>query len=163
MSLEDVRKQLAGCGKADAIMEFEESSATVALAAEKVGTDPERIAKTLAFYDPEDPGKAVLVVAAGDARLHNGSFKRAVGGKPRMVSADDLERLTGHPVGGVCPFANPPGTRVFLDESLRRFETVYPAAGTASSAVPMTLAELESCSGALGWLEVTTGWREVPA
>lgn len=144
-------------------MEFEESSATVALAAEKVGTDPERIAKTLAFYDPEDPGKAVLVVAAGDARLHNGSFKRAVGGKPRMVSADDLERLTGHPVGGVCPFANPPGTRVFLDESLRRFETVYPAAGTASSAVPMTLAELESCSGALGWLEVTTGWREVPA
>ena len=122
-------------------MEFEESSATVALAAEKVGTDPERIAKTLAFYDPEDPGKAVLVVAAGDARLHNGSFKRAVGGKPRMVSADDLERLTGHPVGGVCPFANPPGTRVFLDESLRRFETVYPAAGTASSAVPMTLAE----------------------
>ena len=144
-------------------MEFEESSATVALAAEKVGTDPEHIAKTLAFYDPEDPGKAVLVVAAGDARLHNGSFKRAVGGKPRMVSADDLERLTGHPVGGVCPFANPPGTRVFLDESLRRFETVYPAAGTASSAVPMTLAELESCSGALGWLEVTTGWREVPA
>lgn len=144
-------------------MEFEESSATVALAAEKVGTDPERIAKTLAFYDPEDPGKAVLVVAAGDARLHNGSFKRAVGGKPRMVSADDLERLTGHPVGGVCPFANPPDTRVFLDESLRRFETVYPAAGTASSAVPMTLAELESCSGALGWLEVTTGWREVPA
>ncbi len=144
-------------------MEFEESSATVALAAEKVGTDPERIAKTLAFYDPEDPGKAVLVVAAGDARLHNGSFKRAVGGKPRMVSAEDLERLTGHPVGGVCPFANPPGTRVFLDESLRRFETVYPAAGTASSAVPMTLAELESCSGALGWLEVTTGWREVPA
>lgn len=144
-------------------MEFEESSATVALAAQKVGTDPERIAKTLAFYDPEDPGKAVLVVAAGDARLHNGSFKRAVGGKPRMVSAEDLERLTGHPVGGVCPFANPPGTRVFLDESLRRFETVYPAAGTASSAVPMTLAELESCSGALGWLEVTTGWREVPA
>src|SRR5690606_11163465 len=163
MSLDDVRKHLAKCGKADAIMEFEESSATVALAAEKVGTDPERIAKTLAFYDPEDPRKAVLVVAAGDARLRNGSFKRAVGGKPRMVSADDLERLTGHPVGGVCPFANPPGTRVFLDESLRRLETVYPAAGTASSAVPMTLAEVESCSGALGWLEVTPGWREVPA
>ena len=163
MSLQDVRKQLERCGKADAIMEFDESSATVALAAEKVGTEPERIAKTLAFYDPEDPARAVLIVAAGDARLHNGSFKRALGGKPRMVGAEDLERLTGHPAGGVCPFANPPGTRVFLDESLRRFDTVYPAAGTASSAVRMTLAELESCSGASGWLEVPAGWREVPA
>src|SRR5690606_39821338 len=138
-------------------------SATVALAAEKVGTDPERIAKTLAFYDPEDPGKAVLVVAAGDARLHNGSFKRAVGGKPRMVSAEDLERLTGHPVGGVCPFANPPSARVYLDESLRRFDVVYPAAGTDRSAVRLAVEELEGISGAVGWVDVTNGWQSVEA
>lgn len=146
-------------GKADAVMEFTESSATVALAAEKVGTEPARIAKTLAFYDPSEPTRAVLVVAAGDARLHNGSFKRQIGGKPRMLAADDVEALTGHPVGGVCPFANPDGTRVYLDESLRRFETVYPAAGTAASAVPMTLVELELASAAVGWVTVTSGWR----
>lgn len=163
MSLETVRKHLEAFGKADDIMEFEESSATVALAAEKVGTQPARIAKTLAFYDPEDTARAVLIVAAGDARLHNGSFKRLFGGKPKMVAADDLERLTGHPVGGVCPFANPVGTRVYLDESLRRFETVYPAAGTASSAVPMTLAELEAASGALEWVEVSNNWRGADA
>jgi prolyl-tRNA editing enzyme YbaK/EbsC (Cys-tRNA(Pro) deacylase) len=159
MSLETVRSHLEAFGKADAILEFDESSATVALAAEKLGTAPERIAKTLAFYDPEDPDRALLVVTAGDARLHSGSFKRAFGGKARMLGANDVEPLTGYPIGGVCPFANPAGTRVFLDESLKRFELVYPAAGTASSAVPMTLAELEAASGSLGWVEVTNGWR----
>src|SRR5690606_3680990 len=98
MSLEAVREHLAAFDKAAAIMEFEESSATVALAAEKVGTQPERIAKTLPFYEPQDSRRAILVVAAGDARLHNGSFKRRFGGKPKMLAADDLERLTGHPV-----------------------------------------------------------------
>jgi prolyl-tRNA editing enzyme YbaK/EbsC (Cys-tRNA(Pro) deacylase) len=158
MSLETVRKHLEAFGKAGAILEFDESSATVALAAEKLGTAPERIAKTLAFHDPEDPARALLVVTAGDARLHSGSFKRAFGGKARMLGAEDVEPLTGYPIGGVCPFANPAGTRVFLDESLRRFGLVYPAAGTASSAVPMTLAELEAASGSLGWVEVTRGW-----
>src|SRR5690606_35119832 len=113
MSRETVHEYLRAFGKETDIMEFAESSATVALAAEKVGTVPERIAKTLAFYDPEQPGRALLVVAAGDARLHNGSFKRRFGGKPKMVAGDDVERLTGHPVGGVCPFANPPETRVY--------------------------------------------------
>src|SRR5680860_86599 len=158
MSLQAVRDHLRPFGKADQILEFEESSATVALAAEKVGTDPERIAKTLAFYDPEDASRAILIVAAGDARLHNGSFKRAFGGKPKMLSAGDVEPLTGHPVGGVCPFANPAGTRIYLDESLKRFETVYPAAGSASSAVPINVAELEEISGAVGWVAVTNGW-----
>ena len=129
MSLETVKAHLRAFGKDGAVMEFDESSATVALAAEKVGTEPARIAKTLAFYDPQDPARAVLVVAAGDARLHNGSFKRLFGGKARMLAAEDVERLTGHPVGGVCPFANPPGARVYLDESLRRSAVVYPAAG----------------------------------
>lgn len=160
MSVASVREHLQPYGKDADILEFEESSATVALAAEKVGTDPERIAKTLAFYDPQDAERAILIVAAGDARLHNGSFKRRFGGKARMLALDDLEPLTGHPMGGVCPFANPAGTRVFLDASLQRFELVYPAAGSASSAVPMSLAELEQIGGADGWVDVCVGWRE---
>lgn len=162
MSVEKVRKHLEPFGKAAHIMEFTESSATVELAAEKVGTQPARIAKTLAFYDPEEPSRAILIVAAGDSRMHNGSFKRRFGGKPRMLAADDVESLTGFPIGGVCPFANPAGTRVFLDASMQRFDVVYPAAGSASSAVPMTLSELETCSGALGWVEVTRGWDGAP-
>lgn len=163
MSLETVRAYLRAFGKEADILEFAESSATVALAAEKVGTEPQRIAKTLAFYDPGDPTRAILVVAAGDARLHNGSFKRLFGGKPRMVTADDLESLAGHPVGGVCPFANPPGARVYLDESLRRFDVVYPAAGTDRSAVRVAVEELEAISGAVGWVDVTNGWQSVEA
>jgi len=160
MSVDSVRHHLQAFGKASAIREFEESSATVALAAQRVGTEPARIAKTIAFYDPTAPERAILVVTAGDARLHNGSCKRAFGGKPRMIASDDVERLTGHPIGGVCPFANPPGTRVYLDESLRRFEVVYPAAGSDRSAVPMTMSELEETSGSLGWVAVTNGWQE---
>ena len=159
MPLERVRKHLQAFGKADAILEFADSSATVTLAAQELGTEPERIAKTLALHDPKEPDQAILIVAAGDARLHSGSFKRAFGGKARMLGPDDVKPLTGYPVGGVCPFANPAGTRVFLDESLRRFELVYPAAGTPNSAVPLTPEELEAASGALGWVEVTNGWR----
>ncbi len=160
MSVAVVRSHLEQFGKADQILEFEDSSATVELAAEKVGTEPARIAKTLAFYDPSEPNRAVLVVAAGDSRMHNGSFKRLFGGKPRMLAAEDVQTYTGFPIGGVCPFANPEGTRVYLDESLRRFDVVYPAAGSDRSAVPMTIDELERCSGALGWVEVTRGWQE---
>lgn len=163
MSTARIRTYLQQFGKDGDVLEFEESSATVELAAQAVGTEPARIAKTLAFYDPKREGAAVLVVAAGDARLHNGSFKRAFGGKGRMLAADDVERLTGHPVGGVCPFDNPPEARVYLDESLRRFDIVYPAAGTASSAVPMSMSELEECSRAEGWVEVTRGWQEPAA
>ena len=159
MSIAAVREHLSAFEKAEAILELEESSATVELAAQAVGTDPERIAKTPAFYDPENAGRALLVVAAGDARLHSGSFKRAFGGKAKMLSPEDVKPLTGHEVGGVCPFANPPGTRVYLDSSLRRFDLVYPAAGTANSAVPMTLPELETTSGAQGWVDVTRGWQ----
>ncbi len=143
---------------ASRILEFADSSATVELAAEKVGTEPARIAKTLAFYDPDEPSRAILIVAAGDSRMHNGSFKRHFGGKPRMLAAEDVEVLTGFPIGGVCPFANPAGTRVYLDVSLKRFDVVYPAAGSDRSAVAMTLDELERCSGALDWVEVTRGW-----
>lgn len=155
-----VREHLSGRGWSGEILEFAESSATVELAARKVGTEPKRIAKTLGFHDPDAPERAVLVVAAGDAKVNSGMFKRRFGGKPRMLQGDDVAALTGHPIGGVCPFANPDGTRVFLDESLRRFDIVFPAAGTASSAVLVPVEALESLSGAEGWVDVTVGWRE---
>jgi len=154
-----VRDYLQQFGRGDDVVEFDTSSATVELAAEAVGTEPARIAKTMAFFDGT-ADQALLVVAAGDARMHNGSFKRAFGFKARMLPAERLEELTGHPVGGVCPFANPAGTRVYLDESLRRFSTVWPAAGTANSAIEVTPEQLEEYSGALGWVEVTRGWQE---
>lgn len=155
-----VREHLTTQGWSGEILEFAESSATVELAAEKVGTVPARIAKTLGFYDPEDPARAVMVVAAGDARVNGGRFKRTFGAKPRMLQGDDVAALTGYPIGGVCPFA-PAGTaRVFLDESLRRFETVFPAAGTATSAVEISVDQLAELSGAAGWVDVALGWQE---
>ncbi|MBO1901027.1 YbaK/EbsC family protein [Leucobacter weissii] len=155
-----VREHLLGRGWSGDILEFAESSATVELAAQKVGTAPARIAKTLGFYDPERPEGALLVVAAGDAKVNSGNFKRRFGGKPRMLRGDDVPARTGHPVGGVCPFANPAGADVYLDESLRRFDTVFPAAGTSTSAVEIPVPDLERLSGARGWVDLTTGWRD---
>lgn len=160
MSTAHVNDFLTSRGWAGQILEFSESSATVELAAKKVGTEPARIAKTLGFYDPDTLDQAVLLVAAGDAKVNGGMFKRAFGGKPRMLQGDDVLRLTGHPIGGVCPFATADRVRIFLDESLRRFTSVYPAAGTATSAVEMTLDELEQLSGAQGWVDVAKGWRD---
>lgn len=154
-----VREYLAVQGWSGEILEFEESSATVELAAAKVGTEPARIAKTLGFYDPDDPDRALLVVVAGDAKVNSGRFKRRFGAKPKMLRGDDVRELTGHPIGGVCPFANPASTRVFLDESLRRFDLVYPAAGTAESAVPITVTEFAALCGAEGWIDVSVGWQ----
>lgn len=162
MSVESVRAHLAAFGLDDRIREFGDSSATVELAAARLGTEPRRIAKTLAFIDPTDPTRAVLVVAAGDAKVNGGAFKRRFGGKGSMVAADDLVALTGHPIGGVCPFANPPSAAVWLDESLRRFDVVYPAAGSPDSAMPIEVSELERVSGALGWVDVCSGWRAEP-
>lgn len=156
--IERVRTYLSRRGFSGAVLEFDESSATVELAAQQVGTAPERIAKTLSFIDPADPARALLVVTAGDAKVNSGKFKRTFGGKARMVPAADVERLTGYTIGGVCPFANPAGTRVFLDESLRRFTTVFPAAGSANSAVQLAIGRLEALSEAAGWVDVATGW-----
>ncbi len=155
-----VREHLVERGWSGDILEFAESSATVELAAQKVGTEPERIAKTLGFYDPETADRAMLVVVAGDAKVNSGRFKRRFGAKPRMLQGEDVPVLTGHPIGGVCPFANPEGTRVFLDESLRRFETVFPAAGTATSAVELPIDALASLGGAEDWVDVSVGWRD---
>ena len=152
MSIERARAHLAKYGLEDRIRELTVSSATVALAAEALGCEPARIAKTLSFENGEG---AILVIAAGDARIDNAKFKHRFGIKSHMLSAERVEPLIGHGVGGVCPFGVNAGIPVYLDESLKRFDIVYPAAGTAASAVMLTLSELERASEADGWVDVT--------
>ena len=156
MSIEKVREDLTGFGLADRVIEFTVSSATVALAAQALGCEEAHIAKTLSFLQD---GKAVLIVMAGDARIDNPRYKLRFSQKAKMLTPDEAIEFTGHAVGGVCPFALPEGVTVWLDESLLRFETVYPAAGTSSSAVRLTPAELETASRAAGWVDVCKGWR----
>ena len=152
MSIERARAHLARYGLEDRIRELTVSSATVALAAQALGCEPARIAKTLSFENGEG---AILVIAAGDARIDNAKFKHRFGMKAHMLSAERVEPLIGHGVGGVCPFGIHEGIPVYLDESLKRFDIVYPAAGTAASAVMLTLSELERASEADGWVDVT--------
>lgn len=150
MSIERVRAFMRERNMEDRILEFDVSSATVALAAEAVGCAPERIAKTLSFLVD---GGAVLVVAAGDARVDNPKFKAQFHTKAKMLTPEEVVNLVGHAVGGVCPFAVNEGVRVYLDESLRRFETVFPACGSSNSAIELTLSELEQLSGG-EWIDV---------
>ena len=151
MSMERARAHLEKYGLADRILEFDVSSATVALAAQALGCEPEHIAKTLSFERGEG---ALLILAAGDARSDNAKFKQRFGMKARMLSADRVEPLIGHAVGGVCPFGVRPGVEVYLDASLRRFDVIYPAAGTPKSAVRLSVPELERASEAIGWVDV---------
>lgn len=152
MSIERARAHLAAHGLDDRIIETEQSSHTVDQAAAALGIEPERIAKTLAFLVE---GRPVLVVAAGDARVDNNAFKDTFGVKARMIPGDRVEQLVGHAPGGTCPFGVEPGVEVHLDESLRRFDEVYPAAGNAASGVRLALDELERASGSQGWVRVT--------
>ena len=152
MSIERARAHLKKHGLEDRIKEFEVSSATVALAAQALGCAPELIAKTLSF---EAGDSAILILAAGDARIDNAKFKAQFGMKPKMLAAEKVEPLIGHGIGGVCPFGVNEGVPVYLDESLRRFDYVYPAAGTSASAVYLTLPELERASEYIGWVNVT--------
>ena len=152
MSIEKVREYLGVYGLAERIKEFECSSATVELAAAALGTEGARIAKSISLSAPD--GTCVLVVCAGDMKIDNRKFKDKFVFKPKMLSADDALALTGHAVGGVCPFALPKGVSVYLDESLRRFDLVYPAAGTSSSAVELTPDELYKSSRAIEWVDV---------
>ena len=152
MSIERARAHLARYGLEDRIRELTVSSATVALAAQALGCEPARIAKTLSFENGEG---AILVIAAGYARIDNAKFKHRFGMKAHMLSAERVEPLIGHGVGGVCPFGIHEGIPVYLDESLKRFDIVYPAAGTAASAVMLTRSELERASEADGWVDVT--------
>lgn len=157
MSIERVREYLKQYGIEDKIMEFDVSSATVELAAEAVGCEPARIAKTLSFLVGDTP---ILIVAAGDARIDNPKYKAQFHTKAKMLTKDEVTEKIGHAVGGVCPFAVKEGAEIYLDESLRRFEVVYPAAGSSNSAIPMTLEELEKYSGSLQWIDVCKGWNE---
>ena len=135
----------------DRIREFSVSSATVELAAEALGCEGCRIAKSLSFQVNGDP---ILVVAAGDAKVDNAKFKAQFGVKAKMLSPDDTLAQIGHAVGGVCPFAVNEQVKVYLDESLKRFETVFPACGSSNSAIELTLGELERLSGSKAWVDV---------
>lgn len=154
MSLASVTEYLTRHGRSDDIRTTPGSSATVAEAAAAFGVEPARIAKTLAFRG-ESPDACILVVIAGDARTDNAAFKATFGRKASMLRAEEVEPLTGHPVGGVCPFANPASATVHLDSSLQRFTTVFPAAGSPDSAIELTLEDLERLSGAVGWVTVS--------
>lgn len=140
MSVEAVKQELAGHGLADAYMEFPTSSATVELAAAAAGCEPGRIAKTLSFRTSHGP---MVVVVMGTARIDNQKFKQQFGEKARFPQGEEVLDLIGHPVGGVCPFALKPGVRVYLDESLKAFDPVYPAAGATNNAVRVSLDDLE--------------------
>ena len=153
MSLESVKQYFKSFGKEEDIQEFSQSSATVELAAQAVGTDPARIAKTLSFYSKEKD-HAILIVTAGDMKIDNSKFKHFFGMKAKMLAPEDVEKLTGHAIGGVCPFGNPENASVYLDVSLKRFETVFPAAGSGNSAVEMTCEELEQDSKSKEWIDV---------
>lgn len=153
MSIETVKTYLRLFGLAERVQELGESSATVELAAQAVGVEPARIAKTMSFYAKE-PEQCILVVAAGDQKINSGKFKQQFGWKAKMLAAEDVERLTGHAPGGVCPFDNPEGCKVYLDRSLQRFSTIFPAAGSANSAVEMSFQELEAASHSLGWVDL---------
>ena len=153
MAIEKVREYFAQFGIQDRIMEFDVSSATVELAAEAVGTEPERICKTLSFLKPE--GGCVLFQAAGDARIDNRKFKDQFHFKAKMLKPDEVIEYTGHAIGGVCAFGiERDDVDVYCDDSLKRFETVFPACGSANSAIEFTLEELEKYSSSKGWIDV---------
>ena len=156
MAIEQARDYLKAWGCADQIIELEHSSATVALAAEALGIEPCRIAKTLSFLVN---GMPILIVAAGDARIDNARYRARFGTKAKMLTPEEAETLVGHAVGGVCPFALNDGVTVYLDESLRRFSTVFPACGSANSAIELTIPELETYSGYTDWVDVCKGWQ----
>ena len=157
MSITRVRDYFRPLGREGDILEFPVSSATVELAAQAVGVIPARIAKTLSFLVDD---KCVLIVAAGDAKIDNAKYRAFFHTKAKMLPAELVEPMTGHQVGGVCPFANPDGVSIYLDESLRRFDTVFPAAGSGNSAIELTCQELEIYAHSAGWVDVCKGWQE---
>lgn len=156
MSIEVVRTYFQSLGIADRIQEFPVSSATVELAAQALNCAPERIAKTLSFKVDDAP---ILIVAAGDAKVDNSKFKAQFHTKAKMLTPDEAVELVGHAVGGVCPFAVKDGVAIHLDESLKRFQTVFPACGSANSAIELTIPELEQYSGSSQWVDVCKNWQ----
>ena len=157
MAIEKVKEYFRQYGMEGKVLEFETSSATVELAAQALHCEPCRIAKTLSFMGKEGP---LLVVAAGDAKIDNPKFKAQFGTKPKMLTPEENVELIGHAVGGVCPFAVNDGVKIYLDESLKRFETVFPACGSANSAIELTMEELEKYSQAIAWIDVCKAWQQ---
>jgi prolyl-tRNA editing enzyme YbaK/EbsC (Cys-tRNA(Pro) deacylase) len=160
MAIEPVKAYFKTFGMEDRVLELSASSATVELAAEALGCEPCRIAKTLSFMAPDGP---ILIVAAGDAKVDNHKYKAQFGAKAKMLTPDEAESLIGHAVGGVCPFAIHDGVTVYLDESLKRFQTVFPACGSSNSAIELNLDELERYSNCTAWIDVCKGWQEETA
>lgn len=151
MALEEAKKYIEDLGYGDRVMVFEVSSATVELAAKAVGTEPEKIAKSLTFKVEDKP---IMILCAGDAKVSNSKYKAFFHTKAKMLTFDEVHELIGHDVGGVCPFGIKDGVDVYLDESLKRFEFVYPACGSANSAVKLSIEELEKVSGYIQWVDI---------
>ena len=156
MAIETVKEYFSKYGIADRIREFDVSSATVELAAQALGCEPCRIAKTLSFMVNE---QAILIVTAGDAKIDNAKYKAQFGTKAKMLTPDEAEAMIGHAVGGVCPFGIKEGVTVYLDESLKRFSTVFPACGSSNSAIELSIADLEKISGYTEWIDVCKNWQ----
>ena len=152
MSIEEVKSYFEKFNMKDRILEFEVSSATVGLAAAALNCEPARIAKTLSFIAG---GRVILIVTAGDSRIDNAKYKARFGAKAKMLASDETVNLIGHAVGGVCPFAVKEGVAVYLDESLKKFKTVFPACGSGNSAIELTIEELEKYSSYKAWVDVT--------
>lgn len=157
MSIAAVKAYFQKYGIEDRIQEFDVSSATVELAAEALHCRPCRIAKSLAFMANSSP---ILIVVAGDARIDNKKYKAQFGTKAKMLTHDETESWIGHAVGGVCPFAVRDGVTVYLDVSLKRFQTVFPACGSSNSAIELTIPELEKYSGSAAWIDVCKEWEQ---
>ncbi|HEY5585855.1 MAG TPA: YbaK/EbsC family protein [Ruminiclostridium sp.] len=157
MAIDKVREYLKQWSMDEKIQEFDVSSATVELAAQALHCEPKRIAKTLAF---EVDDSCVLIVAAGDTKIDNTKFKGLFKTKAKMLAPDEVIEFVGHAIGGVCPFGINDNVRVYLDISLRRFNTVFPACGSSNSAIELTPVELEKYSNSLEWIDVCKGWQE---
>ena len=155
VAIEKVRKYFEQYGIEQKILEFDTSSATVELAAMAVGCEPKRIAKTMSFLVENNP---ILIVLAGDAKVSNPKYKEIFQTKAKMIPTDQVEDLIGHNIGGVCPFAIHEGVVVYLDVSLKRFDTVFPAAGSENSAIELSLDELMRYSNAVDWVDVSKDW-----
>lgn len=155
MAIDKVRNYFKQYGLENRVLEFNESSATVDLAAQALHCEPCRIAKTLSF---DVDGQPILIVAAGDTRIDNPKYKAQFKAKAKMLPAAEAETKIGHAVGGVCPFAVNDGVQVYLDASLKRFNTVFPACGSSNSAIELTIDELEKYSGFKSWIDVCKNW-----
>ncbi|MCD8018844.1 MAG: YbaK/EbsC family protein [Clostridiales bacterium] len=157
MAIDKVKEYFRQYGMEDRVQEFDVSSATVELAAQALNCEPCRIAKTLSFVVDGSP---ILIVTAGDAKIDNRKYKAQFGTKAKMMSPADTEAMIGHAIGGVCPFAVNDNVTIYLDESLKRFQTVFPACGSSNSAIELTIEELEQYSSFTIWVDVCKGWDE---